>query len=206
MNMSKSSQRGSALLTVFVLTSLMLVIALGLLTYSNNVRFRAIFSARSQNRQSCAEAGLLLARNYYAANWILLPTFLANPDIYDPFPATWMTASGKTPSTPTLSLSAPFVTAFHQAHPELFADLDGDTVPDVYFYIRDNQDEQPMRDYDQTVIVGALCISNTLVPKSKEGQPSQGTEYVEGLMQNNSVFLSNNSQYAGGNGNNNLNR
>ena len=167
-----------------------------------------IFCARSQNRQSCAEAGLLLARNYYAANWVKLPTFLSNPNIYDPFPASWMASVGQVPSTPALNTASPYLTAFHLAHPELFADLDGDSVPDVYFYIRDNQDESPdnwLVDADQTAMVGAMCISQTLVPRPRDGQSGPRIEYIEGLMQNNSVFLSNNAQYAGGNGNNNLN-
>jgi hypothetical protein len=97
-------------------------------------------------------------------------------------------------------------------HPELFADLDGDHQADVYLYIRDNQDELPTatddweRDNDFTAIVGAICISHTMVPRFSNGirDPSQLTS--EGLL---TVNNSNQGPYRMGygcaNGDGNLN-
>ena len=55
-----------------------------------------------------------------------------------------------------------------------------DGKPDVYFFLHDNQDElgtnDPTLDNDNRVMVGSLCISDTMKPRSR-GQEA-GSETV----------------------------
>ena len=87
-----------------------------------------------------------------------------------------------------LAASNPSSAALRAAHPELFYDLDGDGAPDVYIYIRDNQDEpygvadNYQRDNDQNVIVGAVCISSTMVPRLENGALSTAQLHAESLL------------------------
>jgi hypothetical protein len=180
-NNSSTRDRGSALLTTMLIGGVMLMFVAGLMLYASQQRSRAIASARGMTRLSCAEAGLQLARNFFGRNVPQWNTFLSNPSTYDPVAASWITTAGLSPANPRSS-------ALQLAHPELFADLDGDGSPDVYIYVRDNADElppavnNPMRDNDLTVIVGAVCISSTMLPRLGNGQQDPTLIQVEGLL------------------------
>ena len=161
---------------------------------------------RSMRRLSCAEAGLELARAYYGRNFTLWNSFLSQPQIYNPFPGAWE------PSGP----ANPYDTNLQANHPELFADLDSDGVPDVYIYMRDNVDElasasgnNPMQDNDQNVVVGSLCISRTMTPPRDWASPSDGgltnAQYVEGLLAVNLANGSYNTKNCGNTGSGNCN-
>lgn len=169
--------RGSALLTVVLLSSVLLLVALGALNYASSVRRRAINNARSLPRDACAESGLQLARSYFGANFNNWDTYLANPTVYNPIPS----SANATPADPTSA-------TLQANHPELFADLDGDGNYDVYIYCRDNPDERPpaipnpARDNDQVLITGAVCISSTMVPRLDNGAPNTDRLTVEGLL------------------------
>jgi hypothetical protein len=71
-------------------------------------------------------------------------------------------------------------------HPELFADLDGDGQADVYIFIRDDPDEAPandwQRDNDLAALVGAVCISHTMVPRMQNGKVDPALLTAEGLL------------------------
>jgi hypothetical protein len=132
----------------------MLLVVAGLMYYASRSRSRAVTISRGNSRVACAESGLQLARAYYGRNYPLWnSTFLPNPAVYNATVSTARTA------------------AFQNANPQLFADLDGDGQPDVYLFIHDNVDEflpnvnNPNRDNDLNVIVGAACVSGTLMPR-----------------------------------------
>ena len=153
--MTTSKQRGSALLTAAALTAVLLFVVAGLMYYASRSRSRAVAISRGNSRVACGESGLQLARAYYGRNYPLWnSTFLPNPAIYNATVSTARTA------------------AFQNANPQLFADLDGDGQPDVYLFIHDNVDEflpnlnNPNRDNDLNVIVGAACVSSTLLPRA----------------------------------------
>lgn len=205
---ARRSERGTALLTAVILMAVLLFAVASLLSYAGRVHREAIRAARRQNRLSCAEAGLQLARRYYAANYSQWNTFFANPQIYNPVPAAWMTAAGLSPASPgTVGQAGNPL----NNQPQLFADLDGDHQADVYIYLRDNQDELPpatddwQRDNDGAAIVGAVCISKTMVPRLEDGQvdPSQLTS--EALLIVNDVPARYRMGYGCGNGDGNLN-
>ncbi|MCY1023786.1 hypothetical protein [Pyxidicoccus sp. MSG2] len=192
--------RGSALLTTVAFTMLILVAALALLTYANQSRRRAINNTRSIDRQACTEAGLQLARAYFGRNFTLWNTYLDTPASYNPVASSWNTVP-----------AAPTTPALRGSRPELFSDLDGDGASDVYIYIRDNEDERfPAtinwrRDNDHTVIVGAVCISRTLVPRLG-GAPDPDSLSTEGLLSYNDPASGYRSQgYGGASGTGNLN-
>jgi hypothetical protein len=142
--------------------------------YASQERARAVNNSRSLTRRACTEAGIQLARAFYGRNYVNWNTYLSNPAIYDP-----------TVPPPGLA-SNPWDSSLQSNHPELFTDLDGDGLPDVYVYIRDNWDELPpatnntTRDNDQIVIVGAVCISNTLVPRRGDGSLEESGSAVSG--------------------------
>lgn len=216
MNPSKRLDRGSALLTVLILMAILTAMVSSLLLYANHQRLRAVGMARTQNRQSCAEAGLQYARAYFGrnnyctstgticSNW---ETFLKTPSIYNPVPASWRVAN----EAATLQ-TAIKTTLFQGLHPELFTDLDNDGKNDVYIYVRDNDDEllpavnNPKLDNDQNVIVGAVCVSSTLVPRREDGNPDPDSLVLEAMLSFNSpgtLYYAQAAAGASGDGNTN---
>jgi len=173
-------RQGSALLTVVILTAVILSVSLALLAYTGKERNRAINLARAVPRNYCAETGLQLARTYFGKHYPW-DTYLADPADYDPVPANWMAVHAPvlTPATPYFDGGG-----LATAHPELFADLDGDGNYDVYIYIRNNNEEpaSPERDNDLQVIVGAVCISSTLSPRLPNGRLDSSELSTQGLL------------------------
>jgi hypothetical protein len=222
MRPSTHPERGSALLTVLILMAILTAMVASLLLYANHQRLRAVSAARAQNRQSCAEAGLQFARAYFGrnnycagtgtacSNW---ETYLKTPSVYNPVPATWSTPSGAVQTDTAAALQLAIKTsAFQSAHPELFTDLDNDGKNDVYIYVRDNDDElkpavsNPLRDNDQNVIVGAICISTTLVPRREDGNPDPDSLVLEAMLSFNSpgtLYYAQAAAGASGDGNTN---
>lgn len=193
MKTSKRLPHGSALLTVLILMGILTAMVASVLLYANHQRLRAVSMTRAQSRQSCAEAGLQFARAYFGrnsycggacSNW---ETYLKTPSVYNPVPASWRVANE------ALALQASIkTTAFQALHPELFTDLDNDGKNDVYIYVRDNDDEllpavnNPLKDNDQNVIVGTICISTTLVPRREDGLPDPDSLVLEAMLSFNS--------------------
>lgn len=201
MRRSREDQRGSAIIVSMGIVILVLLTVLALISFSGLSRSRATAMLRSMNRLTCAQDGLELARAYYGRNFPSWNNYLSQPSIYNPVATAWNT----TPAVPTSA-------ALQTSNPELFADLDGDGVNDVYIYIRDNADElppavnNPARDNDQNVIAGALCISKTLTPHLQNGSVDPTLQYVEGLLNYNmanSVYRA--SAHCGGTGSGNCN-
>jgi hypothetical protein len=115
-------------------------------------------------------------------------------------------------STP--DTSDPAWSALASTHPELFLDLDADGRRDVYVFVRDNQDElppatpEPTKDNDQSVIVGAVCISNTMQPRREDGTIDTDALMMESLLsfnQTGSTYQSQAGARASGTGNLNVN-
>ncbi len=194
----KREQRGSALLVAAGLTTVLLVVVAGLIYFATQSRLRAIGVSRAVSRISCTESGLQLARAYYGRNYSMWnSTFLPNPTVYNAGDAIArdLTARANLLST----------------NPELFADLDGDGAPDVYLYVRDNYDEflpnpnNPNRDNDLNVIVGAMCISSTLIPRREDGKLADSPMMAEALMSYNPAGTYGAQGYHGGSGSGNLN-
>jgi hypothetical protein len=183
---------------VIILVTVLMGLIASILVYAGKERIRAVAAGRNGQRQSCAESGLQLARSYYGRNFQNWNGYLAAPATYDPV----RSSTNPNPADPTTP-------ALQVAHPELFADLDGDTKPDVFLYIRDNDDElyplpaERNRDNDHNVVVGAVCISSTLTPRS-ENTVSPSLLAHEGLLsyngENANCLTSN-----GGNGTGNCN-
>jgi type II secretory pathway pseudopilin PulG len=147
---------------VIILVTVLMGLIASILVYAGKERVRAVAAGRNGQRQSCAESGLQLARSYYGRNFHNWNTYVAAPSTYDPVRSSY-NANPADPNNPALQT----------AHPELFADLDGDGKQDVFLYIRDNDDElfplpaERNRDNDHNVVVGAVCISSTLTPRSE---------------------------------------
>jgi hypothetical protein len=193
----RRGERGSALLTAAALTTVLLMVAAGLIYYATQSRLRAISVSRGTSRVSCAESGLQLARAYYGRNYSLWnTTFLPNYGTYN--------------AANTIAVDATARANLIASHPELFADLDGDGLPDVYLYVRDNVDEflpnlnNLLRDNDLTVIVGAMCISQTLLPRGENGQQANPM-MAEGLLSYNPTGTYGSQGYHGASGSGNLN-
>jgi hypothetical protein len=191
----RRSQRGGALLTTLIMTAVILAMLGALMLYANRVRMRAVDVSRAYTRLSCSEAGLQLARSYFGRTFAQWNTYLANPDAYDPIRSSYNVIPAD-PNSPGL----------RAAHPELFADIDGDSPggdrePDVFIYVRDNQDERPpappnwARDNDQNVIVGALCISRTMTPRSDRVDGMDGGVVVRDPQSAESLLSFNSAQH-----------
>lgn len=203
--------RGSALLTSLVLMAILLGVVSSLFVYVNYQRRRATSVSRAQTRSSCAQSGLQYARSYFGRNvncggtCVGWGTYLSTPSVYNPVPASWNTTAA--------ALQASIRTSsFQSAHPELFTDLDNDGKPDVYIYVRDNEDEMlpaspnPSRDNDQNVIIGSICISTTLVPHRDDGSIDTDPLVVESLLSFNTpgtFYYAQAGQGAAGDGNTN---
>ncbi|NPC51789.1 hypothetical protein D7X99_35695 [Corallococcus sp. AB032C] len=202
---SSRSTRGATLLLVVLLVTVLLGLVAGVMAYASSERTRAVTSSRAGQRQGCAESGLQLARGYFGRNYAQWNTFLSTPDAYDPI-------GSPTNTTPANPRTAAGRAAIKTVNPALFADLDGDGKDDVYLYIRDNEDEfQPLapewnRDNDQQVVVGAICISETLIPRrGGNNQHDPSALAVEGILQYNGGGHAYTAQTAGGTGSGNLN-
>lgn len=179
----RTRPRGAALLTALLMVALLAAIVGALLVYVHQQRLRTIAAARSMVRDSCAASGLQHARAYFARRQADWNGFLAKPPgekvqhPFNPVKASW----NPNPADPKS-------TELQNAHPELFVDLDGDGPVDVYLYIRDNPDEglpapeNWERDNDQIVIVGAACISKTMVPRRQDGTVDPALVVFEGLL------------------------
>ncbi|MFP2904879.1 hypothetical protein ACLESD_07460 [Pyxidicoccus sp. 3LFB2] len=169
--------RGSTLLIVIILVAVLLGLVASIMLYAGKERFRAIATGRGGQRQSCAESGLQLARSYYGRNFANWNTYLTAPATYDPV----RSSHNPTPADPRS-------TTLQTTRPELFADIDGDNKLDVYLYIRDNNDEHfPLanewrQDNDHNVVVGAICISETLTPRNTDGSRVSTLLAQEGLL------------------------
>jgi len=197
MRANRSNQRGSALLTAAALTIVLLVVVAGVIYYATQSRLRAITVSRGVARISCTESGLQVSRAYFGRNYSLWNSkFLPNPGVYNAL------ATARDPL-----LRPPLMAS----NPELFADLDGDGKPDVYIYVRDNADElqpvanNPSRDNDLNVIVGAMCISETLTPRHDNGQISKQPMLAEALLSYNPNGNYGSQGYHGASGSGNLN-
>lgn len=172
----KTRDRGAAIVTAMLLMGFLAFIVVGVLLVVSEQRKRNIEAVRSSTREGCSESGLQLARAYFARNFASWNTYLATPSVYNPLPSTF----NATPATPR-------DVTFQGNNPQLFADLDGDGALDVYIFIRDNADEglpaaeDWTRDNDQNVLVGAVCISRTMVPRKGEA-PDPDLLIVEGLL------------------------
>jgi len=189
---SLRSQRGAALVIVIGLSAALLLSVAFLFAFATSERYRAIQQSREPLRMDCAGSGLEIAKQYFAGNYLLWNTFLADPSSYDPVPANWQasgyTAGGVTCTAPC-GHADPYSGTLRSNHPELFYDLDGDGNYDVYIYVRDNADEFPplsainwIHDNDQSVIIGALCISSTMAPRGQDGFILKSRLMVETLL------------------------
>jgi hypothetical protein len=216
MKPSARSRRGSAMLTTAVLMTILLVFVVGLMSYANTERLHAIAASRTLTRQACVDSGLQMARAFYGRNFANWSQYLNNASVYNPVPITNPTA-GPLPADPTTPAG---LAAIKAAAPATLVDLDGDGHPDVYLYVRDNADEfiptpnNPYVDADKNVIVGAMCISQTLVPRRDDGTYDQvmngGSLHAsplaaEALLSYNGSQQQYTGQNAGGNGTGNLN-
>jgi type II secretory pathway pseudopilin PulG len=176
--MNLKTQRGSSLISVMVMVTVILVLLASMLAYAVSQRAAAIRYSRAANQLTCAESGIQLARTYFARNFVNWNTYLSQPNIYNPIQTSWNNPPANFgPGSP-----------LRASNPELFIDVDGDNLPDVYIYIRDNQDEfppavdNPLRDNDQNVIVGAICISTTMAPSVAPGQTTPPPMQVESIL------------------------
>ena len=193
-------------MSALIVIALLMASIAGIIYYAGASRGRAINVMREAQRMSCTETGLSLARAYFGREQFQWNTYLADPQHYNPMPSN---IPGWTPSDPFHPIPLANLIA---SHPELFVDIDGDTLPDVYLYIRDNEDEGPgltnwMRDNDQNVIVGAVCISTTMVPRTaldNHGIQVHGFQSVEGLLSYN-MPSNGYTQVNGGDGSGNFN-
>ncbi len=176
--MNSKSPRGSSLISVMVMVAVILVLLASMLAYAVSQRAAAIRYSRAANQLTCAESGIQLARTYFARNFLNWNAYLSQPSIYNPIQASWNNPPANFgPGSP-----------LRASNPELFIDVDGDNFPDVYIYIRDNQDEfppapdNPLRDNDQNVIVGAICISTTMAPSVAPGQTTPPPMQIESIL------------------------
>jgi hypothetical protein len=185
----RSNQRGSGLLTVMSVTTVLLLLVASLFYIVQRNAANAIAQARSLPRSYCADTGLQVSRAYFGKNYAKWNTFLADPSHYNPVVASW---------NPAGTAADPTSLALQAAHPELFVDIDGDGKVDVYLYVRDNPDELPpatenyLRDNDMQVFVGAVCVSSTLVPRQADGSVDSSHLTAEALLVYNGI----NAQYA----------
>jgi hypothetical protein len=176
------SRRGAAMITVMVLMTILAAIVASVIAISGAERTRATISARGIQRQTCAEQGLQFARSYFANRQASWSTMLTNATVYN----------NADPITNRATIVA-------TARP-LVMDLDNDTKDDVYLYIRDNDDEilpataDWTYDSDQAVIIGATCISTTMVPRRPNGTIDADKVSVESILSFNALINTISSQ------------
>ncbi len=200
------------MLAALMLMGLLAVIAVAILTLSGADRRRAIRLQRTENRESCVNAGLTYARAYFANNVANWSTYLARPQQYNPMnlPTTTSPAWNGSQVKANIATAAGITAIKGMTNgPQQFLDLDGDGKSDVFIFIRDNYDEFPpaapnfQRDNDQNVIVGAVCISTTMAPKREDNTVDPDPMLVESLLSVNQQASSYNQSSSSGNLNNN---
>jgi hypothetical protein len=185
MRTSRPADRGAALITAIGLVAILLGMVLGLMVYTGQVHRRGIRIGRSLHEQACAESGLQIARSYFSSKYTTSQAwndFLSHPEIYNPigWPGGAHSIPKASPNASTAEVKA--AADLRKNHPELFADLDGDGDPDVYIYIRDDDDDgNPTVDSNRQAYLGAVCISNTLVPRRADGSVDPSMAIVEGF-------------------------
>ncbi len=219
------------MLVALSLTAIILLAVLAILVTTKGVQQRAVAQARLGQRLDCAQAGLELAKDYFISNYINWDRYLTLPQYYNPVGMAWQyntsTSSASTfnqsPVATATQTAAPIATiwntngtlntsnSIYTQHPELFADLDGDGSPDIYMYIRDNIDEIPpamnnwMQDNDNRVYVGAVCISQTMRPRTASGSSDPSLMAAEGLLSYNAPSADHSQKTSGPSGSGNLN-
>jgi type II secretory pathway pseudopilin PulG len=199
------------MLAAIMIMSLLAIISVAVLTSAGASRRRAIRYTRAEVRENCAQAGLNYARGYFANNFGNWSTYLSTPSKYNPmFPAGTSTSWAKAAGSNDLNRAA-VIAAVSGPNPELLVDLDSDANPDVYIFIRDNYDEFPPAapdftvDNDQNVIVGALCISQTMAPRRENNTIDQDALLAESLLGYNMQGNAYTGQSLGGGGTGNRN-
>lgn len=199
------------MITVMVLMTVLAAIVASVIAIAGAERTRVALSARSIQRQTCAEDGLQFARSFFAnrqASWDLMLAKPGGMHPYNPVPSYWNT----NPAIPTTASGRTTIKAVTTPVPgsSLFVDLDGDSQDDVYIYLRDNDDEVfPANtdwgvDNDQNIIVGSMCISNTMVPRRSNGTIEGDRVTVESVLSFNAltnIISSQSGQGPSGSGN-----
>jgi hypothetical protein len=219
----RAAERGSALLVALMVSAILLFLISGLFVFVRGERQRAVQVGRNVQRAGCAQAGLELARIYFANHVSQWNSYLKDPSHYNPVSGAWMSSTFYTSGTPpkctspcqAANLSIALNTGqwgTNAPYTELFYDLDGDGKKDVYIYIRDNQDEMVpavndwTKDNDQNVIVGAVCISSTLTPRLANGAVDSANLTAESLLSYNTPAKTYSGQSgAGASGTGNVN-
>lgn len=183
-------QKGFALVAAMMLMTVLAVVAVAVLSLSAADRRRAIRSTRTEVREGCALSGLTYARTYFGikylekpANWDL---YFATPNKFNPMKLP-VTTPAWTATKADLSSTAS-IAAIKTTNPDLFLDLDNDGKSDVYIFIRDNYDEAApaapnfQKDSDKNAIVGAVCISSTMLPKREDDSIDTDLILMESLL------------------------
>ncbi|MFT3711742.1 MAG: hypothetical protein QM817_29235 [Archangium sp.] len=199
------------MLAAIMIMSLLAIISIAVLTSAGAGRRRAIRYTRTEVRENCAQAGLNYARGYFANNFGNWGAYLNAPTKYNPmFPSGSSSSWAKAAGSNDLNRAA-VISAVNTTNPELLVDLDADANPDVYIFIRDNFDEFPpalpdfTTDNDQNVIVGAICISQTMAPRRENNTIDQDALLAESLLGYNMQGNAYSGQALGGSGTGNRN-
>jgi len=144
--MKARNDRGMALLIVLGVVVLLSVLVVVAMDWSKNDRSRAGKLVHNLTVQELAESTLQFGRGYYARNYALWNTHLA------------------------YFVSARTVAQVKTDHPELVAPLPAGTGYDCFTYVKDDVDElppnanNPARDNNMTVFVGAFCLEQSPPP------------------------------------------
>ncbi|MBI5545161.1 MAG: hypothetical protein HY901_14825 [Deltaproteobacteria bacterium] len=158
---ARKNERGSALLPVMLLGVAGLAVSAGLLAHSGSESERARRTFKAKETLSCAESGLQYARLFFGRNYPLWDTYLSAANIAKYNIMTTNVAGSALAAADLTNTSE--VAAMPQ---ELFGDIDGDGVNDFQIYMRDDVDEfpdnDPTKDNNQRVIIGATCITKRL--------------------------------------------
>jgi type II secretory pathway pseudopilin PulG len=190
--------RGAALITAMIMMTVMGMMIAMLMIYVSRQRDRGIAATKTLTRGNCAEAGLQYARGFFGRNAVNWNTYLTRPSTYDsthphPFNPVLNDAGNLYPADALTDAGQAYIinyTGGGVTGATSFVDLDGDNQPDVYIYVRDNDDEilpatpNWERDNDQNIIVGAMCVSKTMVPR-RDGVLDRDPLIVESILSNN---------------------
>ena len=150
----RNSQRGSAMLVTMIIVSSLLAGAAVLVSMQLSSNRASDLTRTGLSATYCAEAGLDAARGVVQANVANWPAALAacnSPSLFPCASPSWLTPGG----------------GFN-------TDIDGDGIPDVAVYIKDNDDEIPPTpnnlgvDNDLSVFVVSRCIKYADTTKEVE--------------------------------------
>lgn len=191
-------RRGAALMTAMIMMVVLAMMIAMLMLYVSKQRERGIVSTRILTRAACAEAGLQYARGFFGRNAGQWNQYLARPSVYDsthphPFNPVYSDAGNLFPADTVSDAGQIYIGGYSSGGVNGSAslvDLDGDGSPDVYIYVRDNDDEilpaaqNWERDNDQNVIIGSMCVSKTMVPR-RDGILDRDPLIVESILSNN---------------------